>query len=459
MRPNIKNLIVLLFSPLLLGACKEFIDIPLPEGQIQASEVSENELTALSAVHGVYNRISQGNLHLARGGISVYIGLASDELQITSPNSTAEPFFTNSLMADNSTIENNFWNSSYRLIYHINAVIEGLQNSQSLEKEFKNPLIAEMKVIRAFYYFYMTNLFGPVPLITQTDFRENAIQASTSVEEIYSTIISDLREAKNVLPESRNEAEKTRPDRFVASSLLARVYLYIENWEAAVSEATEVIQSQKYLLEPDLNKVFLVGSREAIWQIPSSDDFGRNIPEGGVFVPSSPTMVPRYVLRENLLKKFVPNDLRKDSWLSFNMVNGNEYYFPFKYKIQSASPPISERNTLLRLAEIYLIRSEALLKLDQIDKATEDLNKIRGRAGLAPVAVADSEELANLIEKERQLEFFAEWGHRWFDLIRLDKVNEILDPIKPEWEPYKTLFPIPQDELEQNPNLTQNTGY
>ncbi|UCS94331.1 RagB/SusD family nutrient uptake outer membrane protein [Echinicola marina] len=461
MKPYIKSTIIIsLFPFLLLGACKEFIDVPLPENQIQAMEVFENELTALSAVYGVYNTISQGNLHLARGGMSVYIGLTSDELAIASPNTTAEPFYENNLDAENTTVRNNFWNSSYRIIYHINAVIEGLENSKELTTEFKNPLIAEMKVIRAFYYFYLANIFGPAPLVIQTNYEANALQPNTSsVGEIYDLIVSDLLTSKDMLPKDRGEAEKMRPDRYVVSSLLARAYLYTEKWTEAATEATEVIESGKFLLEPDLDDVFIVESREAIWQIPSSDDFGQNIPEGGAFVPSSPTMVPRYVITETLLNGFAPGDLRRDSWLSFNTVDGTDFYFPYKYKVQSSSSPISERNTLLRLAEIYLIRSEALLRLDQIALSREDLNAIRERADLIPATTTDREELADLIEREKQLEFFAEWGHRWFDLKRLGKAGEVLGPLKPNWEPYKTLFPIPQDELEQNPNLIQNTGY
>ena len=84
---------------------------------------------------------------------------------------------------------------------------------------------------------------------------------------------------------------------------------------------------------------------------------------------------------------------------------------------------------------------------------------IRIRAGLAPSTVLTSEQLLTAIEKERRIELFAEWGHRWFDLKRTGRVDAVLSPLKPGWRPDAALFPIPLPEILRNPSLIQNPGY
>ena len=114
---------------------------------------------------------------------------------------------------------------------------------------------------------------------------------------------------------------------------------------------------------------------------------------------------------------------------------------------------------VLRLAEQYLVRAEARVHLNDLDGALVDVNKIRNRAGLGVASGASNELVLDLIYKERRRELFAEWGHRWFDLKRTGKADAVLSVIKPGWQPTDVLFPIPQSELQNNPNMTQNPGY
>ncbi|MNY33194.1 SusD family protein [compost metagenome] len=93
--------------------------------------------------------------------------------------------------------------------------------------------------------------------------------------------------------------------------------------------------------------------------------------------------------------------------------------------------------------------------------ATADLDKVRQRAGLTSTTASDKTSILLAIEKERQVEFFAEWGHRWLDLKRTNRAEVILKPLSPPdaWKPGSELFPIPDLEIRANPYLVQNSAY
>jgi len=113
---------------------------------------------------------------------------------------------------------------------------------------------------------------------------------------------------------------------------------------------------------------------------------------------------------------------------------------------------------IMRLAEQYLIRAEARTRQGKLEQAVNDINTIRKRAGLEPVEFNTSLSQESLIEavlEERYHELFSEWGHRWLDLKRTGKALEKLEGV----EASDLLYPIPEDELLKNLNLTQNAGY
>ena len=115
---------------------------------------------------------------------------------------------------------------------------------------------------------------------------------------------------------------------------------------------------------------------------------------------------------------------------------------------------------VLRLAEQYLIRAEARAQQNNISGSQSDLNLIRNRAGLVNTAANDKTALLTAIEHERQVELFTEWGHRWLDLKRTNRADAVLGPIKaPNWQPTDMLYPIPQTQIANDPNVHQNPGY
>ena len=110
------------------------------------------------------------------------------------------------------------------------------------------------------------------------------------------------------------------------------------------------------------------------------------------------------------------------------------------------------------MAEQYLIRAEARAYQDNLIGAVADINMIRRRAGLSDISSDDKAAILDFVFKERRAEFFLEWGHRWLDLKRTGKVNEVMGELRSTWNKEDELYPIPENQIINNPNVTQNNN-
>jgi hypothetical protein len=438
------------------SSCKKFVEIQPAPNLIETNALFSSDKTALSAVYGVYTQLRATNLSINNGGLSVYAGLYSDEISYTGASPDVDQFFQNSLLADNSAVFSNFWNASYRTLYQVNAILDGLQRSSAISDSVKKQITGEMKVVRSLYYFNLVNIFGSVPLVLTTDYQVNSILPRAPVDDIYRQMITDLTDALGLLKTSYPTAGKVRINKWTAATLLARIYLFKGDWTNAEAQASAVINSGLYNLATNLNSVFLINSVETIWEVPAENI---NSAEGA-FVPSSATVKPAYPLTTSLYGSFEPGDLRKTNWIKTNTISGQPYNYPYKYKARTTATPVSEYEVMFRLAELFLIRAEARAQLNDITGSQADLNRIRNRAGLANSTVASQTPLLDSIYKERRVELFCEWGHRWFDLKRTGRADAVLSVAKAaNWQSTDALWPLPTQELETNVYLTQNPGY
>ena len=442
-----------------LQGCKKFVEVDPPKTQITKDLVFTTDATATSAIEGLYEQMMENIESIANGGLTLYTGLSSDELVYYMTTPSYGEFYSNGLEPTNENLKSNLWGPSYNYIYQANSIIEGLSKSTTVSVTLKQQLIGEAKFIRAFYYFYLTNLWGDVPLIISTDYLINSKAGRIQQNEIYDQIIADLTDAKSLLSSdySFSNGERIRPTQWAAIALLARVYLYIGDWTNAEAQSSLLINNTNFFSLADLNDVFLKNSNEAIWQLlPVVPDV--NTGEGYMFAQTDG--IPTYAgVSDNLLAVFEAGDNRKTSWIYSYSSDNQNYNVPFKYKLQF-SPSQDEYNTVLRLAEQYLIRAEARAEQNNILGAQSDLNTIRNRAGLSNTLAGNKEELLLAIGHERQVELFAEWGHRWLDLKRTHQADIILGPLKrANWQSTDSLYPIPQYEIDNDPNLTQNAGY
>ena len=457
-----ERIVAVLLVAFLLSGCEDFLDLEVPNDRITSTTVYDDDATAWAALDGMY--IQLFNTAFAAGGnasVSFLGGLSAGSYSLTSAIPDMEEFAGYKLEASNG-LNLNLWSGAYNTIYMCNALIEGVAVNRVLSSDTREILEGQARFVRAFTYFELTNLYGDVPLVTQTNYTVNALESRSLQTEVYDLIQEDLNRAVELLDSDYRDNERTRANRFTALGLLARVHLYLENWEQAETYSSEVLAATDlYELPEDLNNVFLANSPEALWQV-SPEGWGgmfTHTRDGNLLIRITPTGSP-VSLSENLMQEWEAGDLRQEDWIgSFNSA-AETYYYPYKYKIRydASGGNLSEYSMLMRLAEQYLIRAEARIWQGKLEAAVADLNAIRERAGLEELIYTPTftqEQLLKEVMQQRHYELFSEWGHRWLDLKRTGKALEVLEGIQET----DLLYPIPEAELLKNPNLTQNAGY
>ncbi|MBO9572568.1 MAG: RagB/SusD family nutrient uptake outer membrane protein [Chitinophagaceae bacterium] len=487
----------------LVVSCKKNIEVPPPANMISSENVFTNDQTSISVLTGFYSDLGKGSVNqgyfAGSYGLNLVLGLSADELtSYNAPGEKLTAYYTNSLADPGYGSE--YWSPLYNFVFRCNAAIEGLDNpaANALTPAVRRQLSGEAKFMRAFFYFYLVNLYGDVPLAVTTDYKTNILLNRSPQEKVYKQIIDDLKEAKELLSKnyldvtlSELTTERVRPTYWAASALLARAYLYSTDYTNAELEASITIDHREQFDLPELNNVFLKNSLETIWQVQPTTPFFNTedartfvIPSTGPFNLDNPVY-----LSNRFLSEFEAGDQRKKigNWVGEIDVLGTTYYYPNKYKDNlynanvtgpEAAAFMTEYQMILRLAEQYLIRAEARIHLGKVVEGIDDINKLRIRATDISLPEGDPERLPQLssgldqnnalraVDQERKAELFTESGHRWFDLKRrgnIDSVMEIITPIKSggmrQWQSYQQFFPIPTSDINKAPNLTQTPGY
>lgn len=472
--------IVPVFLSILMGlcllSCRKMIAVPQPINSITTVEMFKTNDQANTAMAGVYSLMVNGSLSFSNGYATLLGGMSADELfyyGLGDVHITA--FSPNQLLYTNS-YTSQVWTNAYKIIYNANAVIEGIEGSTSEEftDSLRNKLTGEARFVRAFCYFYLTNLFGDVPLVLTVDFNKTRYMTRTPASEVYQQIILDLKDAQTRLAPNY-PAERIIPNKWVATAMLARTYLYTGDHANAAAQASLIIDNVSlYNLESDPNKVFLAGSKEAIWQLKqgtNDNNYKNGTVEGYTILPSPlATAIAKYCLTPSLLNAFEPNDLRRNAWVGSTTNSGTGLtFYAYKYKTGRHNSVIGATSTeyymVFRLAEMYLIRAEAVVNISpgNVAAAITDLNVIRKRAGLTALSASlSAEQVISAIAQERRVELFAEWGHRWLDLKRTDQAHAVLS-VMPEKQPWagdhQLLYPVPAVEIQVNPRIAQNPEY
>lgn len=439
-------------------SCDDFVEVPLPNSQLTGTTVFESELTANAAMAQIYIQLRDGGILTGLPtGSSLNLGLYTDELRDYTTSAISQPIYNNALTDDNATVSS-LWRLSYSQIYNVNSIIEGLNNTTVLTEPFKNQLKGEALFVRALVHFYLMQIYGDIPYITTTDYEINRQVPRQSTTVVYNAIVTDLEEARELLSETYVSTDKARPNKIAVRALLARVYLYMNRNADAITEASAVINNPLYTWETDLNKVFLRNSTTTIWQLASATAV-RNTNEGATFIfVSGPP--PLCALQSDFINAFEVGDQRKVKWTKTVTSGANSWQHPYKYKLRTATSASQEYSVVLRLAEQYLIRAEARVKVGDLSGAIDDINLIRNTAGLPNTTASNDNEVLEEILKQRRFELFTEYGHRFFDLKRSGTINTVLPLVKPGWDNNDVVWPVPQSELNANPNLLpQNAGY
>jgi starch-binding outer membrane protein, SusD/RagB family len=450
---------VLIFSLLTFLSCDNFVEVDLPNSQLTASAVFEEKTTANAAMTHVYAKMRDAGLFTGYStGMSNLLANYTDELMFYGNGQEGTiNFYNNVILPSNANIKS-LWNNSYNQIYGANAVLEGVSVSAGLLETDRSQLKGEALFTRAFIHFYLTGLYGSIPYVKSTNYELNKSIVKESSEAVYLHCIEDLKLAVDYLPASYLTSDRTRPNKSAAKALLARIYLYTKQWNEAANEASAVLNNTTlYPFEGNLSKIFLKGSTSTIWQFASNTAIGNTLEAQTFIFTSGPP--PLTALSAVLINSFQPGDQRKVAWTTAVSNATSTWYYPSKYK-NKGNGTSTEFSILLRLSEMYLIRAEARAQNGDLTGSKEDLNKIRNTAGLGNTPAVSQQDILQAILKERQLEFFTEFGHRFFDLKRSDAIDSMLSGNKPQWATYKSILPIPESELILNTNLKpQNTGY
>jgi hypothetical protein len=454
-----KKLVLIVICAILMG-CNNFLEVDLPNDQLTADLVFKDDQLAKSAMAGVYRSLEEkGFLSGSSTGGGGYMGCYADELvsyQISTSNLTQLYSVT---VNPQSNVVKTLWNDTYNQIYSINRIITGLSASQTLSTDVKNRLMGESYFLRAFLHFYLSQTFGDIPYVTSVDYLENSKISKTNSDQVLILAVEDLAKAENLLPEQSAPGLRIRPTKMAVYALEARIFLLQKDWDKAIISSSKVISQGSYVVETDLSKTFLKESKSSIWQL-EPIKAGNNTREGAFYtiLSAPPTQVS---LTYNFVNSFFPQDQRKQKWIgSKNDSQQNAYYFASKYKQPSVTATTVEHSIILRVEELYLIRSEAYLKKQMLSQSLSDLNTIRTRTGLPIYNSNIPNEIMNEIINERRHELFTEFGHRFYDLKRLEKLDEVLYPVKPEWKTFYKNLPLPESEILLNPNLgPQNNGY
>jgi len=477
------------------GGCKKFVDIAPPINSITTTTLFANDVQAASAMAGIYATMISGGQLWSNGGLTLNAGLSADEISSSQllASTGLSPFETARLTSIDGYADGAFWAPIYKLVDNANAVIDGVNASTTLSDSAHTEIIAECRFIRAFCFFYLTNLYGNLPMPLTSDFNTIALLSRTPQVQVYQQIIQDLTEAQAVLPDdySRGGGQRIIPNKSAATALLARAYLYTKDWKDADAQASALISDSKFSLVSDLTKVFLKNSAETIWALepnpvggtPGPSDASNFVPfspwspDDAIFLDPSvidfsqlaPLLTPNYYLYQTMGGAFEPNDQRKVIWVGYTLIpaptapyTGDTLFYPTKYPVKPSQNVVpTEYYMVLRLAEQYLIRAEAKAEEGDLTGSAADINAIRARASLPPTTASNQADLLTAVLQERRVELFAEWGHRFLDLKRTGLANAVIGamPIKQPWNGNQLLYPISANEIKTDPNLTQNPGY
>ncbi len=421
----------------------------------------------------------------------------SDNAYAGTTGAEVVPFEDNSIDGSNSVI-NRDWDRymsdaalATKFIVSIDKVADG---SLSTDEQLRYK--AQAQIFRAMIWFDMVRLWGNIPIIRTiatditSDNIEEAYQAyfpSQNTEaEAYAAIEADLLEAVQYAPDQTND--KTIFTKNVARTLLAKIYAEkpIRDYNKVI-DYVDQISADGFELVDDLNQLFgfdadnqdaiARNTKESILELqymPGAGNwvswmFGRNLANYDENFTWAKWVTPS----RDLINLFDKNGdvIRKEQSIVYYECTWSNYYpmdeYPFMYKIRSGNNSIIK----YRYADVLLLKAEAFIAQGKLSEAAAIINQIRQRVQLPKLdssVTTNADELLNAYLDERRMELAFE-AQRWFDLVRLDKVEEVMNAVyakdngrvaqRNKFTEQSYLMPLPQPVLDTNDNLIQNPGY
>jgi hypothetical protein len=476
-----------------LSACKKSFLDKVPQSSLTTGNFFKTANDAETGLTGAYATMRIGfyqynNLLFTDG--------RSDNCYVNGDDNTHEWPLENFTYAPSNTKIGGEWVNLYAMIASANTVLDNVPaiTDPALTATRKAQILAEARFLRAMHYYWLVTEWGPTPLVLSANYNGQYKPTRASVAAVYAQIIADLQFADANLPATPVNSQVGRATQGAADALLAKTYAQMGDYANCLTYCNKVINGGQYSLLPNFANLWGVANKnnaESIFEIQSTQtgtyyNYGAELWD----YVSSDNYPKRNIGSYDLIQAFAadgdngPRYTTTFSWhvanAAFNMpLNAWNPANPIPFVNKQPDPggfDSPDDIELIRYADIILLAAEANNQSGNAAAATTELNQIRTRAGLANTTAATKSELALAILNERRLELVNE-GCRWHDLLRANANGtiNILTLMNSQHDSngnllkygingagvdqHLLLFPIATQELQLNPNLTQNPGY
>lgn len=475
---------------------KDFIDLndptrlPTTEGYTDSLSIVTGITAAYSSLQDIYGS-SPGN----NRGMFVFTELPSDNSFALTSGELLNEFNDFTLSTTNPRLQSH-WLVTYRAIARCNVILSRA-GGVKLTEATRNRFFGEVRFIRALAYFNAVQIWGDIPLVTTeiTSIADAYQFGRTSKAQLYTQIEEDLTFAANNLPVTQTGTNLGRVTKGAAQGLLGKVLLTEKKYADAATELRKVIDANTYALQATYASIFLT-SNEMNTEILAAARYtkgglGIGSPFSTWFMPVLPTALALTVngnvgtgqqfntVDADLVAAFTASgatDVRAAASYGTNVSGTTTTYYTKKYVDVPTSAYDAENDwIILRYADVLLMYAEAVNEASGPNSlALDAVNRVIRRSRNLPVATAnpavdlpagtDQATLRTRLELERRLELNFE-GHRWFDLVRTDRAIPVMNAYftrvasTSRIDAHNLLFPLPVQEIQTNPILTQNPGY
>jgi hypothetical protein len=480
--------IFIVFAIFLQVSCSNWLELIPPEGLIReefwktkedVNAVLMGAYSAMSKLDGSFFTFGEIRADMIKGDVNQ----SEDERKIAQNNIYPDNWMSN-------------WDKYYQVINYCNEVIKNGPLVQKIDNTFTDyqlkGVMAEAYFLRSLTYFYLVRIYRDVPLVlepTETDDSDFYLPKSDEAV-VLAQIVKDLEENRNyaiaegfaTLSENKGRASKAAFD-----ALLADIALWNFEYEKVLQHVAKIEANKEIVLMPGgkwFEMYYPGNSLESIFEFQFDQSKNQNNNMFGVTTRSSYRYDPSQRALELFARRYAKELVRGED-ASIKRY-GDDDYIVWKYvgiapdgnSFRSGTLQNSAHWIVYRLADVLLMKAEALSQLNRFGEALQIINLIRGRADVSPISLPNSNSAyEDAILDERTLELAFE-GKRWFDLLRMgrrnnfarkEKLIEIIVRNAPSTQkrilavkltnPLGWYMPIYEKELERNKNLVQNPYY
>ena len=487
MKKILDKLFVGVLTLFLISGCESFLEVE-PYGNVTPETFFTNESEAILAVNSAYSA-QRAAVGWWASGFDLYGEWQSDDL---SPIGWSDGIllYQYGSTGDDQGVSSGIWSAAYRGIAQCNAAIEGVEGmtEEQIGTDIKNRVISEAKFLRGWWHLRLAQIYGNAPLVLKTPVtEEERFPSSVSKDQLIEAAINDFKDAGQYLPASYSNNDVGRITKGCALAHEAWANMYMENWSEALTALNACINLNVYELVDYLDicnenskhnkeSVFETGfnsnaTGELNWRpyycgVGASDQLHSNHSTWNIMAPSF-SLIEEYEEGDPRLdytfwvegevspatgNAFIPLN---DPSRPYQEIQKGTVYYPSSYTDPSVNI------TWMRYADVLLMTAECLNETGNAAEANQYVNMVRQRPGvdMTPINITDQAEMRAAIIHERRIEFAME-GRRAYDIRRWGIEEETLGQMDgTSYSERNKYFPVPVNELDVNPNLSNAPGW